>query len=159
MTHYAIQMTDGSVEIMQTLAHGAPDPITGKPVLRPEPPPEAYIAKWPEERRAMVTGITRIDPANVPADRTFRGAWVFSGNGIDHDMAKARAIHRDRMRAARAPLLAALDVEYQRADERGDAKAKADIAARKQTLRDAPADPRIEAANTIDELKAITLPT
>lgn len=36
---------------------------------------------------------------------------------------------------------------------------QADIVARKQALRDAPADPRIDAAATIDELRAIPLPT
>lgn len=36
---------------------------------------------------------------------------------------------------------------------------QADIVRRKQALRDAPADPRIDAATTIDELRAIPVPT
>ncbi|MEJ0012348.1 MAG: hypothetical protein WDM94_06895 [Bauldia sp.] len=70
-------------------------------------------------------------------------------------MDKARAIHCDRMRAARAPRLAALDIAYQRADESGDAAAKAAVAARKQALRDVTADPAIAAAETPDALKAV----
>ncbi len=31
----------------------------------------------------------------VPQDRTFRGAWQFSGDVVEIDMAKARDIHRD----------------------------------------------------------------
>lgn len=71
------------------------------------------------------------------------------------NMKKARDIQRDRIRVMRAPLLAELDIAYQRADEQDDAEAKADIAARKQSLRDATKDPAIEAARTPEELKAV----
>lgn len=74
---------------------------------------------------------------------------------ITVDMAKARDIQRDRIREMRAPVLAELDIAYQRADEQGDAEAKADIAARKQALRDATKDPAIDAAKTPEELKAV----
>jgi hypothetical protein len=77
---------------------------------------------------------------------------------ITVDMAKARSIWRNRLRAEREPILKRLDVEYQRADESGDATLKADIAQRKQALRDAPQDPRIDAAATPDELRQVTLP-
>jgi hypothetical protein len=96
----------------------------------------------------------RVDEANIP-DRDFRDAWQFDGSAIVHDMAKARAIHRDRMRAARVPLLAALDIAYQRADEVGDTAGKADVAARKQALRDVTADPAIAAATTPAALRAV----
>lgn len=71
------------------------------------------------------------------------------------DMAKARDIQRERIREMRAPVLAELDTAYQRADERGDTEAKANIASRKQALRDATEDPAIEAAQTPEELKAV----
>lgn len=73
-------------------------------------------------------------------------------------MAKARNIWRDKLRAEREPILKRLDVEYQRADEAGNATLKADIAQRKQALRDAPQDPRIDSAATPDELRRVTLP-
>jgi len=71
---------------------------------------------------------------------------------ININMDKARDIHRDKIRQARNPKLAAKDVEFQRALETGaDTSA---IVAAKQALRDAPASAAIEAATTPDELKA-----
>jgi len=91
----------------------------------------------------------------VPADRTFRGAWQFNGSAVEIDMAKARDIHRDNLRAERAPKLAKLDVDYMKALEQGYVTTT--IAAEKQALRDVTADARIEAAATPDALKALTL--
>lgn len=100
------------------------------------------------------TNVRIIDDTEYPSDRAFRDAWKLGQAGIEVDMPKARDIHRERLRQMRAPLLAALDVEYQRADERGDTAEKQRIAARKQALRDVTADPRIDAAQTPEELKA-----
>ena len=64
---------------------------------------------------------------------------------------KAKAITKDRLRAERAPLLAAQDVAYQRALE-----ASADtsaIVAEKQRLRDV--TQLADAAPSLDELKAL----
>jgi len=70
---------------------------------------------------------------------------------ININMDKARDIHREKVRQARNPKLAAKDVEFQRALETGaDTSA---IVAAKQALRDAPAASTIEAASTPDELK------
>lgn len=91
----------------------------------------------------------------IPADRTFRNAWADTTPELTVNMSKCREIWKDHMRRARAPLMAALDVEYQRADEKSDMKAKQTIAASKQMLRDITALPEIEAAKTPDELKAI----
>jgi hypothetical protein len=91
----------------------------------------------------------------VPADRTFRGAWQFNGAAVEIDMAKARDIHRDNLRAERAPKLAALDVAYMKALEQGHVTTT--IAAEKQALRDVTADARIAGAATPDALKALTL--
>lgn len=77
---------------------------------------------------------------------------------ITVNMVKARNIWRDRLRAERKPRMEKLDVEYQRADEAGDAAWKADVANRKQVLRDAPQDPRIDSAATPQDLTLITLP-
>jgi hypothetical protein len=73
---------------------------------------------------------------------------------ITIDMTVARDVWRRKIRAARAPKLDALDIEYQRADEQDDAKAKKAVAAEKQALRDATKDPRIDAAVTPEELTA-----
>ena len=88
----------------------------------------------------------------VPANRDFRGAWVLNGAVISEDMDSARAIFKDKVREARAPLLEAKDVELMKALETGaDTTA---IAAAKNALRDAPANAAIASASTITELKA-----
>jgi len=91
----------------------------------------------------------------VPADRTYRNAWAMDGGRIGHAMDKARELHRTMMREARAPLLADLDVAYQRADEAEDVGAKRVIAARKKVLRDITELPEIEQAVSVEELKLI----
>lgn len=136
MAMLLIEMDDSSVQIMQ---------------VSPSAVSEQEIAKW----RALHPGYVRhreIDPASVPADRTFRDAWDAS---LCVNMEKAREIHRNRMREARAPKLQVLDVAYVRALEGGDAAGAQTIAAQKQTLRDVTVDPSIEAASTPEELKAV----
>jgi len=93
----------------------------------------------------------------VPADRTFRGAWAFNEAVIEVDMAKARNIHKDNLRAERKPRLEALDVDYMKALEAGSGAAE--IAAQKETLRDVTDDSRIESAENPDALKALDLTT
>lgn len=105
-----------------------------------------------------IKGWRIISAPDVPADRSYRGAWKDDGKAIDHDMAKAREIHRDRLRRERGQVMPDLDAEYMKALESSDAARMAAIAARKQALRDAPADPRIEAAQTVEELKQVKLP-
>jgi len=72
--------------------------------------------------------------------------------GFGIDMAKAREIHKTNIRNARTPKLAELDIEFQKALETG--ASTTDIVAKKQALRDAPADSGIAAANDADALKA-----
>ena len=67
-------------------------------------------------------------------------------------MAKAKEIHKTNIRVARAPKLAELDVEFQKALETSaDTSA---IVAKKQALRDAPADSAIESATDEAGLKS-----
>ena len=72
--------------------------------------------------------------------------------GFGIDMAKAREIHKNKIRVARKPLLEALDIEFQKAQETG--ASTTDIVAKKQALSDAPADSGIAAASDTDALKA-----
>ena len=72
--------------------------------------------------------------------------------GFGIDMAKAKEIHKNNIRKAREPKLAELDVEFQKALETG--ASTTDIVAKKQALRDAPADSGITAASDTDALKA-----
>jgi hypothetical protein len=43
-----------------------------------------------------------VDEADIPTDRTFRGAWVLGDCCIDHDLDRCRAIGHDIRRAKRA---------------------------------------------------------
>ena len=95
-----------------------------------------------------------IDDSELTLDRGFRAAWIDEG-GLKVDMVRARNIHRDRLRALRAPKMAALDIEYMRADEAGNESRKSSIAIQKQVLRDVTDDPKIENALTPEELKAV----
>lgn len=90
----------------------------------------------------------------IPAERTFRDAWAAPvGDVIGVDMGKARDIWRDKIRQARAGKLEALDAAFMKALETGaDTSA---IVAEKTALRDAPADPAIDAATTPEELKLV----
>ena len=72
--------------------------------------------------------------------------------GFGVDMAKAREIHKTNIRRARSPKLAELDVEFQKALETG--ASTTDIVAKKNALRDAPADSGITSASDADALKA-----
>ena len=92
-----------------------------------------------------------VNDDEIPSDRTFRNAWQDT-NGITVDMPKAQEITKDRLRAERAPLLTALDVQYQRATE--DGRDTTIIISEKQRLRDV--TKLADTATTLDELKALS---
>ena len=90
-----------------------------------------------------------VNDDEVPSDRTFRNALKYDLTG---DMTKAQGITKDRLRAERAPLLTALDVQYQRATE--DGRDTTIIISEKQRLRDV--TKLADKATTLDELKALS---
>ena len=71
---------------------------------------------------------------------------------IKVDMAKAKEVHRNKIREARGPKFTELDTEFNKALETG--ASTTDIVAKKQALRDAPAAAEIENAADTDALKA-----
>lgn len=71
---------------------------------------------------------------------------------ITIDIEKAKAITKDRLRAERVPLLAALDVQFQRALESGDDTSA--VVAEKQRLRDITS--LVDACTTTDSLKSLS---
>lgn len=102
-------------------------------------------------------GATEYNAADYtkPAERTFRDGWEANADTgvISVNMAKAKDIWRDKIRAARVEPLAALDTAFMKAQETGASTTQ--IVADKQALRDAPALSSIDAATTPDELTAI----
>lgn len=71
---------------------------------------------------------------------------------ITTNMAKAKEVHKTRIREARVSKLQELDVEFQRALE--TSADTTSIVSKKKALRDAPANAAIDAAKTEAELKA-----
>ena len=90
-----------------------------------------------------------VNDDEVPSDRTFRNALKYD---LTVDMPKAQGITKERLRAERAPLLTALDVQYQRATE--DGRDTTIIISEKQRLRDV--TKLADTATTLDELKALS---
>jgi len=101
--------------------------------------------------------MTVMDKADVPRKDEYRNAWTFKAGKFGHDMVKARNLHRDLIREARKELFAQNDIAATWASINGDKAAMDAAKAEQKRLRDAPADPRIEAATTIAQLRAVTL--
>ena len=102
----------------------------------------------------MIDGVVREVAGKITADRMFRDAWTLSAKGtLQVDLEKAKQIWRDKIRAARAPVLAALDAEFMRALESG--VGVDEVVAKKAALRDAPADPRIDTVKKVADLYKI----
>jgi len=72
--------------------------------------------------------------------------------GFGVNMSKAKDIHKDNIREARKDKLAALDIEFQIAQE--TSADTSSIVAKKNALRDAPAASGITTAANVTELKA-----
>ena len=66
---------------------------------------------------------------------------------------KAKAIWKDKWREARKPLLDSLDIEFMKAVESADAEKQAEIALKKQELRDVTQTEIV--GNTPEEIKAV----
>lgn len=133
MKAFLLARVDGGVEIL----YAKDDDIR---------PAEAHIAKWHPKRQAEVSMVLGHLDGELPGDRTFRGAWAANGKTIAVDMPRAREIWRSKMRLARAPKLAALDIEQLRGR---------DVEEKKQELRDVTAHPSIDAAATPEDLKSV----
>lgn len=121
MRKIAVKRSDGGVEII--CPHNK---STSELLLRDALAVPGYVS----HREIEETDIPEID-------RYFRSAWIDNGSGkLDIDPSKALEIKKDKLRALRKPKLEVLDVAYMRAVELGDAFKQADIAAKKQVLRD-----------------------
>jgi hypothetical protein len=158
----AVARKDGSTAILSFLTRGRgnvlPDGaswLNEKAGIWQRPSRESLVAA--EVKKAIPDYLAwhRIVEADIPSDREYRDAWHHNGKTIIHDMEKAKEIHRNKIRHARATAFVGLDAEYAKAFGRGDAEAVSRIETARQKWRDAPADPRIAAATTIESLKSL----
>ena len=96
-------------------------------------------------------GARIVDQNSLPRDNDFYDAWEMDDTTVTVNLAKAKEITKNRLRAERTPLLAAQDVLFQRALESGaDTTA---IVAEKQRLRDITL--LADSATTLDELRGL----
>ncbi len=108
---------------------------------------DVATALLPESTLRAVVAVSALPPHH------WRDAWTFDPvAGAVVDLVRARTAHITRIRAARAPLLEALDVRFQRALEDEDDEVRAAVVAQKRALRGLPDDPAIAAARTPDDL-------
>lgn len=96
---------------------------------------------------------TRMAVGAIPADRTFRDAWVLAGGAVDHDVEKVKEIAHEKRRAARAE-------EFKPYDEiialQIPGKAGQEAEAERAKIRDkySAIQSEIDAAATVEEVKA-----
>lgn len=88
-------------------------------------------------------------------DRLFRDSWVSDGDVVKVDMDKARDIHMQRIRKARADALEANDTAWLTATKKGDTAAVQAAGREAQRLRDLPKTVDLSVASTPAELAAI----
>jgi len=168
----ALNMDDGTVAIMSFCTQGrSPTLPFGAAWLNDDsgrwarPPTDANIKAELAKTFPGVNGVGKIKPkpvgfalvehTNIPADRTYRNALRFDGRTFTHDLDHCKRIHADRIRRDRAAALVELDGQWMRATGQKDSTAADAIEAERQKWRDAPADPRIDAAQSVEELKQI----
>jgi len=94
-----------------------------------------------------------IEEEDLPQEHEdFFNAWELIDGNVIVSMTKSVGLTKTRLRQERAPLLTALDVQYQRAQE--DGRDTTIIISEKQRLRDV--TKLADAATTLDELKALS---
>lgn len=87
--------------------------------------------------KAVPEGVEYKIVESVVLDNDYFNAYEFdSETGLKLNIEKAKDIHLDKFRSARAPKLAKLDIDFMMAVEANDELKKAAIAADKQALRD-----------------------
>jgi hypothetical protein len=124
-------------------------PEGGVAVIIPAESVEAALKDVPEGVPYEI-----VDASEVPADRTFRGAWVMGDCCIDHDLDRCRAIGHDIRRAKRAEEFAPHDEVIAKQIPGADAAA---AEAARQVVRDKYAEVQdaIDAAETPDDIKVV----
>lgn len=95
-----------------------------------------------------------VESSELPeVDNDFFNSWELVKGKVIVNLDKAKAQTKDRLRAERAPLLAAQDVAFQRALEEG--KDTSAIVAEKQRLRDITS--LVDTCKTTEELRGLSV--
>jgi hypothetical protein len=102
--------------------------------------------------------LSEADHQKFSTNRQHRNALEDVDGEIRHNMVKARAIHKELLRHVGIEKLLVLDGKENAAASKKDDANLASILADKQAIRDAFDDPRIDAAQTIEELLQVVVP-
>jgi hypothetical protein len=94
-----------------------------------------------------------VDVADIPSDRTFRGAWVMGDCCIEHNLDKCKAIGHDKRRTQRAEEFKPFDDVISKQIPGVDA-VEAEAARQQIRFKYALIQDAIEVASTPDEIKA-----
>jgi len=89
-------------------------------------------------------------------DRDYRDALEDVGGKIQHNMPKARDLHRACLRHKNGDKFMQLDREWVNCSAVGDKQGADAVEAKRKALRDFVTDPRIDNATNLDELKRVT---
>jgi len=94
-----------------------------------------------------------VNVADIPSDRTFRGAWKKNGAAVDTDMPMAKEIAHDMRRIKRDEEFAPIDIKATIPSESAAAEMT------RQVIRDkyAAIQVDIDGASTVDELSAVLI--
>jgi len=101
--------------------------------------------------------LTLAEHEQFNVDRRYRNALRDNAGKIEYDIVAARECHRNKFRMDRSNHLPLLDIQWMRAIAAGDKELADAIEVERQMWRDAPIDPRIDAAQSVEELKQITV--
>jgi len=88
-------------------------------------------------------------------NRNHRDALEDVNGVLRHNMVKARELHRSLIRHSNGAKFLTIDREWVDAFAKGDKQTADAVEAQRQAMRDVVDDPRIEAAQTIEELLAV----
>lgn len=107
------------------------------------------ISKWEAANNGVkVIKYVAINKDEFPISKEFRNAWSFDGDSVKVNMAKARDIHRDKLRMSRSIYFEPLERAQRQALTIGDMKSAKSLELKLQSLRDITSDPKIESAQT-----------
>lgn len=99
--------------------------------------------------------LTQAEHEQFNVDRRYRNALRDNAGKLEHCIVTARECHRNYMRRMRQNHLPMLDIQWSRAMAAGDIEHANAIELTRQRWRDCPIDPRIDAAQSVEELKVI----
>lgn len=97
----------------------------------------------------------RITSADIPADTSWRNAWVDTGSALVVDLDRARTLHAAQLAASASRAHTQLTAALLLAMTEPDAQRMQALRAARDLLTNAPSDPRLAAARTLDALAAI----